>query len=154
MNYSSFFLTQPRLSRQSDIAIVRGEQFEPFIQAVIGDDNINAEYKAFLITCLCGGLRVSEGLSLKKKSFQVDGECLFAKVKVLKKRGQAESRMIRIHPAAVAFVQSVVESKIGPLFSWHRTTCLRKIQSYLNVQGVCNHSLRHSAVSYWTSAGR
>lgn len=153
MNYTPFFRTQPRLTRKSNIAVVRGEWFEPFIRAVLADEAIDSEYKAFLIVCLCGGLRVSEGLSLSKKSFEVDGEALYARVPVLKKRGK-EERLICIHPDAAGFVRSVVTSKIGPLFHWHRTTCLRKIQAYLAVDGICNHSLRHSAVSYFLFQAR
>jgi integrase len=149
MSYNTFFLTQPRLNRRSTIAIVRGERFEGFVKEVLADAGIEDEYKAFLLVCLCGGLRVSEGLSLTRSSFEVDGEHLYANVTVLKKRDASERRMIRIHPLAVALVKSVVQNKIGTLFGWHRSTCLRKIQSYLAVKGICNHSLRHSAVSYF-----
>lgn len=146
--YSQFFLTTKRLTSDKPVAIARGERFVALIEAVLADESINREYRAFFAVCLSGGLRVSEGLALSKTSFIEDDGMLFFEVNVLKKK-RKETRYCRVHPAAQAFVKEVLETKIGTLFDFDSSTALRRIKRHFSVEGICNHSLRHSAVSYY-----
>ncbi|WP_413560738.1 hypothetical protein [Bdellovibrio sp. HCB209] len=130
------------------MAIVRGDKFVDLLNTVLADENIDREYKAFFAVCLSGGLRVSEGLALTKANFIEDDGCLFFKVSVLKKR-RHEERWCRVHPAAQSFVKEVLATKVGTLFDWDPSTCLRRIKRHFQVEGICNHSLRHSAISYY-----
>lgn len=127
-----------------------GDKLEELIKTVINDPNIDdREYKAFFIVCLSGGLRVTEGLRLKKSSFMVEDGQLFAESGVLKKRQKKETRYSRVHPAGQEFVLSFLDTKIGKIFDWDRSTAFRKIKKYFRVEGLCNHSLRHSIISYY-----
>jgi integrase len=112
------------------------------------DDSIKEEYRMFLICCVSAGLRVSEALSITKECFNEDERGLFFEVKVLKKR-KVVTRWCMIDPDAVALVKKVLKEKIGKLFDWTTMTCLRRAKALFDLPGICNHSLRHSAVSYY-----
>lgn len=150
IDYSKFFRVTKRLAGEKEIAIVRGEMVPELIKTLINDQEIDDRvYKAFFIICLSGGLRVTEGLDLKKGDFIEDEGDLYANVSVLKKRSKKETRYIKIHPEGKGFVKEVLRTKIGQPFHWNRTTALRKIQRYFKVPGICNHTLRHSMISYY-----
>lgn len=147
--YAEFFESHQRLKSKKKIAVVRGDRFAELIRAVVADPEIDdPEYKAFFCVCLSGGLRVSEGLSLRKADFFEQEGGLYASVKVLKKKRQ-DQRYIRVHPDAVECVKSIIDSKVTEIFQWVSVTCIRKVRGYLKVPDLCNHSLRHSAISYY-----
>lgn len=146
--YAEFFLESQRLVGSRPLSLVKYDKFEAFIAALVKDESISEEYRVFLICCLSGGLRVSEGLSITKEGFCEDDRGLFLKVKVLKKR-KVETRWVMIDKAAVALVKKVLAEKIGKLFDWTRMTALRRIKALINLPGICNHSTRHSCVSYY-----
>jgi len=146
--YEEFFLESKRLNGTKVISLVRYDRFEDFIKMLAGDSSIKEEYRVFLVCCISAGLRVSEGLSLTKESFKEDPRGLSFQVKVLKKR-KVDTRWCVIDPAAVALVRKVLAEKMGKLFDWTPTTCLRRAKALFDLPGICNHILRHSAVSYY-----
>lgn len=150
VNYSKYFNIQRRVSSKTKIAVLKGELLEGFLTDLLNDPDIESETKLFIIVCLCGGLRVSEGLSLKKSAFMEEDGDLFGLVDVLKKRSSNEERYFKIHPIAKDFVQEKIKHRIGDkVFNFHRSTALNRIKAAFDVEGICNHSLRHSMVSYY-----
>lgn len=149
IKYKDFFTTVRRLNSKQKISIVKGDKFLEFIKAIISDDDIKREWKAFVITCLCGGLRVSEGISITKKDFYEEDGNLFCDVKVLKKRDEEIERTIMIHPEAADFIRSFIKDKIGEIFSFTRDGALRMVKRYFGVDSICTHSFRHSAISFY-----
>lgn len=148
MDYTSYFLQSPRYSGRKAIALVKGDLFSPFIQALASDSSLDKEYRAFIICAISGGLRVEEALSLSKVSFEVQDDALYFRTQVLKKR-RSDSRWCRVHPEGQALVQEVLRDKVGPLFSWTQGTALLRAKRTFKLEGICNHSFRHSAVSYY-----
>jgi len=148
MDYSKFFMQAPRLNSKKTIALLRGEMFAEFIDTIAKDESLDLEYRAFLICAVSAGLRVEEALSLTRESFEVDGEVLQFKVKVLKKRRE-ETRWCFVHPMGKAVVERVLKEKIGKLFNWTQCTALNRAKKFFPVEGICSHSWRHSAVSYF-----
>lgn len=94
-------------------------------------------------------MRITETLSLEKFSFEVDCLDLFAEVKVLKKRDKEEFRAIRIHPIAVEFIKTFLESRLsGKVFRFSKRAAQRAVKSIFGIEELSTHSMRHSAVSY------
>lgn len=122
---------------------------DDLVRTLVSDDAESREYRLFVLTCLSGGLRVEEGHSIDKKThfFEEDGH-LFAEVQVLKKRKNEEWRYIMLHPGATDFARQVLADKVGPLFGWTSRTSLTRIKALFDVEGICNHSLRHSLFTY------
>lgn len=147
--YAEFFLESKRLEGKKVISLVKSHRYEEFIRTLVADDSIKSEYKVFLICCISAGLRVSEGLSLTKENFLEDNNKLFFRVKVLKGKNKEDTRWCMVDPDATILVKKVLASKIGKLFDWTPVTCLRRAKALFGLNSVCNHSLRHSAVSYY-----
>ncbi len=148
MNYSNYFITAPRYAGRKPIALVKGDLFTDFISELTRDASLDKEYKAFIICAISGGLRVEEALGLSKKSFDVQDDTLYFKTRVLKKR-KDDSRWCRVHPSGQGLVSEVLRDKVGKLFDWTQGTALLRSKRIFNVEGICNHSFRHSAVSYY-----
>jgi integrase len=146
--YQEFFLESKRLNSLKPLALVRSDRFEDFIRAVVNDESLDLAYKAFIICSISGGLRVTEALKLTKESFELHDGQLCYKVNVLKKR-RPDTRWCRVHPIGQATVEKYVSEKIGPLFSWTSNTAFVRAKRYFKVPGICNHSFRHSAISYY-----
>lgn len=146
--YEEFFLESKRLVGKKPIRLVKSHRYEDFIRTLVVDTSVKEEYRVYLICAISAGLRVSEGLSITKESFKEDERGLFFQVKVLKKR-KVDTRWCMIDPAAVSLVKKVLNEKIGKLFDWTTMTCLRRAKALFDLPGICNHSFRHSAVSYY-----
>ena len=131
------------------MALVRSSSFADFVKTLASDELLDAEYRAFVICSISGGLRVSEALDLTKESFLEDPSgALYFKTKVLKKR-KADTRWARVHPAGETLVKQVLANKIGKLFNWTAGTAFVRAKKFFKIDGLCNHSFRHSAVSYF-----
>lgn len=147
MDYKRFFEIHSRLNGAKKIAVLRTELMDEFVDAIVSDTSIDTEYKTLLLTSLSGGLRISEALALKKTDFvTLDGE-LYANIKVLKKQ-KKEERLIKIHPKARPLLQARLSTVIGKPFKLSGRTALRRIQNLVGLPEICNHSLRHSLISF------
>jgi integrase len=147
MEYAKYFELYSRLNGVKKIAVLRTECLSEFIQAVVQDPDIDREYKTFLLAALSGGLRVNEALALTKSSFVEQAGDLFVTVRVLKKRKE-EERLVKIHPEAVATVRQWLSTVIGKPFKFSYRTTLRRIKDLVGLEEICNHSLRHSLISF------
>lgn len=146
MKYEKMIEKQSRLNSNKQIDLVSGEQLESFLKSIIEDKNLENELKAFIILSISGGLRVSEVRQLKKEHiYEIDGN-VFGKIKVLKK-SRTEYREFIIHPIAKSFLKDYAKSVIGHLVKSSQPTLYRKIQATFGGD-FCNHSLRHSLISY------
>lgn len=148
--YAKFFLTSKRLSSsQKKLALVRGEHFEQFILTLINDQSVTEELRCLFVTALCGGLRINEALSLKASDFNYDSGELYSEVKVLKKRRE-DTRTILIPSYASDFIFNFVKKSLDiKLFNISVRTAQREVIEIFNVPGICCHSMRHSAVSFF-----
>jgi integrase len=144
--YEKFIQNFPRNHGKKPISIVRSECFDDFIKELVFDNSIKNTFRALIIACLSGGLRISEALSLEKESFFEEDGYLFFRVKVLKKR-RDESRLVRVHPIAQSFMKSYLSSKVGKPFEITPQASCRKLKAIFGAD-FCNHSLRHSYISY------
>lgn len=147
MRYAGYFEIYNRLNGANKIAVLKTELMEQFVEAVVADSAIDREYKTLLLTSLSGGLRISEALALKKTDFQEQDGQLYVTVRVLKKR-KKEERLVKIHPKAVPIVQSWLATVVGKPFKRSSRTALRRIKELVGMEEICNHSLRHSLISY------
>lgn len=149
--YDKYFLVTSRINRRTRIAIVKGYMFVEFINELMNDDEMEVGHRALLIAMLCGGLRVSEGLMIRRNHFKTEidkDNNLFVEVKVLKKR-RLEKRTIMIHPAAKDFVQKYVDHKrFGPLFDYSPSTIWKVIKRHFKIKHLTTHSFRHSNLSF------
>lgn len=148
--YAKFFLTSKRLSsKQKKLALVRGEFFEEFIKVLIADESVTEELRCLFVIALCGGLRINEALSLKASDFNYDNGELYGEVKVLKKRRE-DSRTILIPKYAAEFVFNFIKKSLNiKLFNLSVRTAQRSVIEIFNIPGICCHSMRHSAVSFY-----
>lgn len=147
MGYTHYFELYSRLNGEKKIAVLRTELLQEFIKEVVADQAIDQEYRSFLLVSLSGGLRVNEGLALTKASFADQADGLYVTVKVLKKRKE-EERLIKIHPEAVPTLRLWLSTVVGAPFKFSESTALRRIKALVGLQEICNHSLRHSLISY------
>ena len=108
---------------------------------------VDPSFKALTIISLSGGLRITERLKLKKKDFLEEDGILYIRVQVLKKK-RDEKRWARIHPVATPFIKDYIKHLIGAIVKMSQPTAYRKTRRYFKFDGVCNHSLRHSNISY------
>jgi len=147
MQYSQFFETCDRLASKKSIALVKGALLPAFIEAVVSDKAMDNEFRALVLISLSGGLRISEALALTRENFEKQENCLYLRAKVLKRR-KNEQRWARIHPQASDFVENYIRDKVGAVVKLSQPTAYRRMQRHFQVEGVCNHSLRHSNISY------
>ena len=128
--------------------LIKSDKFAEFINTIARDVTLDLEYRAFIICCVSAGLRVEEALAIKKESFYSENGALYFQVSVLKKRKE-DTRWCRVHPNGQAVVEQILREKIGPMFDWAQSTCLKRVKRFFPIEGVCSHSWRHSAVSYY-----
>lgn len=147
MDYAQFFEKHSRLNGTNQIAVLKTECMDAFIEAVVADAAIDREYKALMLTSLSGGLRINEALALCKADFTVQDGQLYVTIKVLKKR-KAEQRLVKVHPKAAPTVQAWLSTVVGKPFKKSSRTALRRIKDLIGLSEICNHSLRHSLISY------
>lgn len=145
--YNRFLMTTDRVSSQKQIALVKPELFEELIKSILEDAQIEDDFKAFVLITISGGMRVSEVKALKKEDFSIEEGRLFVRQAVLKKR-KDEKRWAMIHPLAQSFVETYIEHKIGFIVKDSQQTLHRKMRALFGAKEVCNHSLRHSSISY------
>ena len=148
--YASYFEIHSRLAGQKKIAIVKSDCLPDFIKALTSDPDVDMHTKAFIFTALSGGLRVNEALTLTNKDFVMDEDGnMYAEVRVLKKRGNKNiKRTVRLHPDSVPLIQELLKTNAGKLFKHTERTYLNKVKAIIGLKEVCNHSLRHSLISY------
>lgn len=147
MEYAKYFELYNRLNGVKKIAVLKTELLQEFIKKVVADTSIDMEYKAFLLVTLSGGLRVNEALALTKEDFLDQGDELYVTVKVLKKRKE-EERLVKVHPDAVSTVRLWLSTVVGKPFKLSYRTTLRRIQDLVGLEEICNHSLRHTLISF------
>nr|BFD64797.1 hypothetical protein BdHM001_34780 [Bdellovibrio sp. HM001] len=146
--YARFFTLEKRVNSKKKIAVLKSEMLPEFFAELIADAEIDRSLKALIVTSISGGLRITEALSLKKGDFYPEDDILFAESSVLKKRKDDE-RLIMIHPAAKDFLWQYVQDKIGPLFGYTRDGALKAVKRVFDVEGICNHSWRHTMISFF-----
>ncbi|MFV8249886.1 tyrosine-type recombinase/integrase [Bdellovibrio bacteriovorus] len=144
--YAQFFIRSKRLTSQKPLALIDGAKLESFFSELLADNTISTELKLFVFVAASGGLRVTEALSLSKEDFFEQDGCLFFTSKVLKKRKE-ETRFARVHPSVAEWVKENIKLKVGCLIKKNSSTLYRNLRR-LFPPGICNHSLRHSLVSY------
>ena len=144
--YSQFFEYHDRLASQKQLGLVKSDLLPPFITTLLNDPAMERSYKALVLTCLSGGLRISEALALTKEDFTIENGNLFLRSNVLKKRHK-EKRWCRIHPLAQEFILSYITPIVGKIFKTSQSTAFRHTRLHFGPH-VCNHSLRHSNISY------
>ncbi|MFZ4404039.1 MAG: tyrosine-type recombinase/integrase [Pseudobdellovibrionaceae bacterium] len=147
MDYRRFFESHDRLASQKQIGLIKSDLMNEFVSAFVDDHSIETKFKALVLISLSGGLRVSEAFKLKKEDFLSEDGVLYIRVSVLKKK-RREKRWARIHPLALEFIQNYISTIVGPVVRMSQPTAYRKTKKYFGVAGVCNHSLRHSNISY------
>lgn len=150
MKYKEMFATQDRVASQKQIAVLRADKLEELINSLLNDKELSDEFRAYILITLSCGLRCEEARALTRDSFILEENVLYVRSKVLKKR-KKEERFGRIHPLAQEFIQSYIKDKVGKIVKATQSTLYRQIQKHLGVEGICNHSLRHSLVSYYVS---
>lgn len=144
--YENFFIKSKRLTSEKPLALIDGDKLEQFFGALLSDPEIDSDLKLFIFLAASGGLRVTEALALTKEDFQIQDGILYFELKVLKKRKE-ETRYARVHPLVQKYVQAEIKSKVGKLIKKNPSTLYRALRCHFPV-GICNHSLRHSLISY------
>lgn len=145
-----FLINSVRLTgERKPILVVDPSKFEEFIKAIATTTEIDEPYRTLLATLVTGGLRVTEGLTLRKKDFFTENGLLYFKSNVLKK-GSKLKRTCLVHPA----IQNLVQKKLDQikhhdlLFPYHRKTVWRIVKQVFG-DDACPHSVaRHSYISW------
>lgn len=150
--YAKYFTLEKRVNSTKKIAMLRSELLDDFFKEFIADAQIDRGIKAVIITSISGGLRVTEALSLNKTDFYKEDGFLYAESEVLKKKDKNEERLIMIHPAAQAFMEDYLDNKVGKLFDYTRDGMLKAVKRIFDIPGICNHSWRHTMISYFLFA--
>lgn len=145
-----FLIESVRLTGdRKPILVVDPAKFEAFISEVAGTEEIVEPYRTLIATLVTGGLRVSEGLALRKRDFFVDKGLLYFKSPVLKK-GSKVKRTCLVHPAIQGIVQARLDEirKYDVLFPVDRKTVWRVVNKAFG-EAACPHSIaRHSYISW------
>jgi len=144
---SKFLIESTRLTgTRKAIRVVDPERFEQFLIALSESD---LEDKALIGILVTGGLRVSEGLSLRKRDFFAENGKLYFKSPVLKK-GSALRRIVLVHPK----LKPTIEQALGKVrqydlvFKVSRKTVWTHIKKIFGAD-ACPHSIaRHSYISW------
>lgn len=148
-NFSEFLIRSTRISGQRrEITVIDPQNFEGFIKK-LSESELSDEKKVLIGILVTGGLRVSEGLSLKKSDFMEEEGNLFFRSKVLKKSSKMR-RMVLVHPA----LQNLVRDRISKIRQYDRVLNLSRKTVY-NIfrrifgKSACPHSIaRHSYISW------
>ena len=131
------------------ITVIDPHRFNDFIQDIPKDDNLSKEYKALLSTLITGGLRISEGLALRKKDFFTDKGKLYFKSNVLKK-GSKLKRTCLVHPT----LKPLIEARLSKLRAYDLLFEMTRQSVWQNFKELfgehaCPHSIaRHSYISW------
>lgn len=145
-----FLIESVRLTGdRKPILVVDPAKFEAFISEVAGTEEIAEPYRTLIATLVTGGLRVSEGLALRKRDFFVDKGFLYFKSPVLKK-GSKVKRTCLVHPSIQGIVQARLDEirKYDVLFPVDRKTVWRVVNKVFG-EAACPHSIaRHSYISW------
>lgn len=131
------------------ILVVDPARFEGFIEAIAVTDEIPEPYRTLIAILITGGLRVSEGLSLRKRDFFTENGLLYFKSPVLKK-GSALKRTCLVHPSIQPLVQARLDMvrHYDALFPYNRKTIWRQVNKVFG-KDACPHSIaRHSYISW------
>ena len=145
--YHQFFEISNRVNGGRNIAIVKDGCFEPLLQTIVSDTEIDLQSRVALVLLLSGGLRTQELLSLKKDCLEITPEGIYFRSNVLKKRYKKD-RLVRVYPGAELLVKEYVSTKIGSkMFTFSHST-LARLTKDLFPSEACLHSLRHSHISW------
>lgn len=144
--YEKYFIQSKRLTSSKPLALIDGDRLEEFFQALLTDLEIENELKLFICLAASGGLRVNEAIVLTKEDFHEQDGILYFNSKVLKKRKE-ETRYARVHPLVQDYVLTQIQNRVGKLIKKNPSTLYRALRKHFP-EGICNHSLRHSLVSY------
>jgi integrase len=147
----SFLIESVRLTgERKPILVVDPARFEGFIQEIATTTEIPEPYRTLIAILITGGLRVSEGLALRKRDFFMgDDGLLYFKSPVLKK-GSKLKRTCLVHPSIQPLVQARLDSvrHYDALFPYNRKTIWRVVNKALG-DDACPHSIaRHSYISW------
>lgn len=145
----SFLIESTRLTgTRKPIRVIDPERFEDFIKS-LSQSEIPESDKLMVGLLVTGGLRVSEGLSLRKRDFVEDGGLLYFKSNVLKK-GSALKRLVLVHPALQPIVQKRLDNirKYDIVLEMTRKTVYNHVRKIFGDK-ACPHSIaRHSYISW------
>lgn len=150
--YREFFIVEERVcSSSKPVVLLKGECFEPFLEKLRDDTDIELELKVLVAILVSGGLRISECLMLQRTDFfeANDGSELRFFARVLKKRGEKLEREAIIHPVVQKMVREYLTKLRGfdHLFSFSRKAALHRLKSALG-QSLDLHAFRHAFFSY------
>jgi integrase len=86
--YEKFFIKHKKITSESDntVWVVDYDQFIDFFRQLKEDEDVDVLTKGLIALLATGGLRVSEALKLKRKSFEYEKGKLYGITPVLKKR--------------------------------------------------------------------
>lgn len=145
-----FLIESTRLTgERRPITVVDPQKFDAFIKAIPQSNEMVKTYKVLLACLITGGLRVSEGLKLRKWDFFEEGGQLYFRSVVLKK-GSKLKRICLVHPALRPLVEARLEKlrAYDLLFNVTRQAVWQKFKSVFGAD-ACPHSIaRHSYISW------
>lgn len=146
----SYLIESTRLTgTRKAILVVDPAQFDSFIVALAESAECPEPYRTLIGILVTGGLRVSEGLSLRARDFTEEGGKLYFRSPVLKK-GSALHRTCRVHPSLVPLVKARLATvrHYDALFPISRKTVWKWVRKVFGTD-ACPHSIaRHSYISW------
>jgi len=144
-----FLIESTRLTgTRKPIRVIDPERFEDFIKALSQSDLPESE-KLMVGILVTGGLRVSEGLGLRKWDFTEEDGLLYFKSNVLKK-GSALKRLVLVHPTLQPLIKKHLDSirKYDLVLNMNRKTVYTHFRKIFG-EDACPHSIaRHSYISW------
>ena len=150
VDLKDYLIESTRLTgERRPIMVIDPHRFNDFILAVPKSPDLSPEYKSLLAILITGGLRISEGLALRKRDFFKEKGKLYFKSKVLKK-GSKLKRTCLVHPALQATVEAHL-SKFRAYDLLFKMTRQSVWQNFKDLFGehACPHSIaRHSYISW------
>lgn len=147
MKYQEFQMKSVKATSRkgTEITIIDPTKIDEFLSALQNDESISLEIKALVAMGLSTGGRIEELLAIKKSDISDD----YVNLLVLKKRLDAR-REAKIHPVAKALVEQIVRRGDQYLFRLDRKQAWYQLKKHF---GMCNHSLRHTHISYLVEQG-
>jgi len=146
--YRPFFKVHSRVSSKRHVAVIEPSRYEEFLEVLSKDPAVPQNIKILFFLIVSAGLRITEALSLRRSSFEIeDGELYFYN-KVLKKRDVIERKSI-VHPAVASQVKEHLLKfrQFDKIFSIDRHQALYQIKKAFG-EALDLHALRHSHISY------
>lgn len=94
-----FFVSKKSSSFTSDICVLKSHALPSFVNEVLKDEEMPDKVKFLIILQVCGGMRISEALSLTPESFNIQkqkdgGHYIKVTTKVLKKRADLKYKKL------------------------------------------------------------